>query len=326
MFETNQSEPPRGTAARFDRRATERLAAMAAFAKVVELEGFSAAARDMGVSKSTVSKQIARLEDEMGARLLNRTTRRLSLTEAGLAFFQGALRVLAEAEAAEQTVTHLSTAPRGILKVNAPMSFGVRHVAPALPAFMKEYPELAVALDLNDRVVDLVEEGYDLALRIVRLRDSSLIARRLAPSRSILCAAPDYLARRGVPQGLEDLADHECLLYSYQATGDSWRFQGPGGERQIRVSSRLRANSGDALLQAALGGLGIVLLPSFICHEDVRCGRLVQLLPEWNERSGIDINAVFPANRNLSPKVRVFIDFLATRFGPFPYWDAGLSA
>lgn len=298
---------------------------MATFAKVVDLNGFSAAARDMGISKSAVSKQIARLEEDMGARLLNRTTRRLSLTEPGLAFYQGALRVLAEAEAAEEAVTHLSSAPRGVLRVNAPMSFGVRHVAPALPAFMKDYPELAVELDLNDRVVDLVEEGYDMAVRIVGLRDSSLVARRLAPSWNILCAAPDYLARHGTPGSLEDLAGHECLLYSYQTTGDSWHFQGPGGERRIRLSSRLRANSGDALLQAAAGGLGIVLLPSFICHQEVRGGRLVQVLPEWSARSGIDINAVYPANRNLSPKVRVFIDFLAARFGPRPYWDQGLS-
>jgi DNA-binding transcriptional LysR family regulator len=162
-------------------------------------------------------------------------------------------------------------------------------------------------------------------VRILRMRDSSLVARRLAPSRNILCAAPEYLARHGTPRTLGDLTGHECLLYSYQATGDSWRFQGPDGERQIRVSSRLRANSGDALLQAVVGGLGIVRLPSFICHQEVRRGRLVQVLPEWNARSGIDINAVYPANRNLSPKVRVFIDFLAARFGPQPYWDEGLS-
>jgi len=308
------------------RPAGERLAALATFAKVVELNGFSAAAREIGVSKSAVSKQVARLEDDMGARLLNRTTRRLSLTEPGRAFYQGALRVLLEAEEAEQAVTHLSSAPRGILKVSAPMSFGVRHVAPLMPHFMSDFPELSIELDLNDRVVDLVEEGYDLALRIVDMQDSILIARRLAPSKSLLCASPEYLARQGVPKVLKDLTDHECLLYKYQATGDSWRFQGPGGERRIRISSRLRANNGDALLQIALGGLGIVLLPSFICNQDVRAGRLVRVLPEWSVRSGIDINAVYPANRNLSPKVRVFIDFLAARFGPRPYWDEGLEA
>jgi len=311
---------------RHKRPATDRLAAMAAFAKVVELNGFSAAARDLGLSKSAVSKLVACLEDEMGARLLNRTTRRLSLTEPGLAFYEGAQRMLAEADAAEVAVTHLATAARGVLRVNAPMSFGVRHVGPALPGFLSEYPELAVELDLNDRVVDLVEEGYDVAVRIVRMADSSLIARRLAPSRNILCASPAYLARHGTPLRPEDLAAHECLIYSYQAVGDRWRFQGPGGERQVRISGRLRANNGDALLQAALGGEGIVMSPSFICGDDVRAGRLIQLMPEWNRRGDVDVCAVFPASRNLSPKVRVFIDFLAGRFGDRPYWDEGLSA
>ena len=307
------------------RPATERLAALAAFAKVVELNSFSGAARELGLSKSAVSKLVAGLEDELGARLLNRTTRRLSLTEAGLAFHEGAERALAAAEAAAAAVTHLSAAPRGVLRVNAPMSFGVRHVAPALADFMTAYPELAVELDLNDRVVDLVEEGYDLALRIVRLTDSSLIARRLAPCRFIISAAPAYLAKHGTPLGPEDLAAHDCLIYSYQTTGERWRFQGPGGVKQVRISGRLRANNGDALLRAALGGAGVALLPSFICGAAVREGRLVQLMPEWNQRRDVDVCAVYPASRNLSPKVRVFIDFLAARFGERPYWDAGLS-
>ena len=306
--------------------ATERLPAMAAFARVVELNGFSAAARDLGLSKSAVSKLVARLEDQMGARLLNRTTRRLSLSEAGLALYEGAQRMLAEAQAAEEAVTHLSAAPRGLLKVNAPMSFGIRHVAPALSDFMAVYPELSVELDLNDRVVDLVEEGYDVAIRISRLRDTSLVARRLAPSRNVLCAAPHYAERHGTPLRPEDLVAHECLLYSYQASGKYWRFQGPGGERRVRVAGRLRANNGDVLLHAAIGGLGIALLPCFICGDHVRAGRLAQLMPEWNERSEADVCAVYPARRNLSPKVRVFIDFLAERYGPRPYWDEGLSA
>jgi DNA-binding transcriptional LysR family regulator len=298
---------------------------MAAFARVVDLNGFSAAAKDLGLSKSKVSKLVACLEDEMGARLLNRTTRRLSLTEAGQAFYQGAQRAMAEADAAQAAVTQFSAAPRGVLRVNAPMSFGVRHVAPALSDFLSAYPEVSVELDLNDRVVDLVEEGYDLAIRIVRLRDSSLIARVLAPSRNILCAAPAYLARRGTPCQPEDLSGHDCLIYSYQATGDRWRFTGPGGERQVKIGGRVRANNGDALLRAALGGLGIALLPSFICGEDLRAGRLLQLLPEWNQRGHADVSAVYPASRNLLPKVRVFIDFLAAHYGPTPYWDEGVS-
>ncbi|MFQ5773456.1 MAG: LysR family transcriptional regulator [Kiloniellaceae bacterium] len=304
----------------------DRLSAMAVFARVVEAESFSAAARELGLSKSAVSKQVSRLEDRMSVRLLNRTTRRLSLTEAGAAFYQACRRVVAEAEAAELAVTHLAAAPRGRLKINAPMSFGVRHVGPALPEFMARYPEVAVDMVLNDRVVDLVEEGFDVGIRIVRLRDSSLIARRLAPNRRVLCAAPAYLAARGAPLSIEELSEHECLLYSYQVPDDSWRFTGPGGERQVRVRGRLRVNNGDALLAAAVGGLGIAWLPSFICGQELRAGRLVHLIPEWGDPGGAPVYAVYPASRNLSPKVRVFVDFLAERFGPTPYWDQGLGA
>ena len=303
----------------------EDLSAMAVFARVVEMESFSGAARDLGLSKSAVSKQVGRLEDRMGLRLLNRTTRRLSLTEAGAAFYQGCRRVVAEAEATERAVTRLASAPRGRLKVNAPMSFGVRHLAPALPDFMARYPELTVDLALNDRVVDLVEEGFDVAIRIARLADSSLIARRLAPNRLVLCAAPSYLRAHGAPRAVEDLKGHECLLYSYLAVGDVWRLCGPGGERRLRVTGRLRINNGDALLAATLGGFGVALLPCFICGEDLRAGRLIHVLPEWSGPADTVIAAVYPASRNLSPKVRVFVDVLAERFGGTPYWDEGLS-
>jgi DNA-binding transcriptional LysR family regulator len=303
----------------------EDLSAMAVFARVVEMESFSGAARDLGLSKSAVSKRVGRLEDRMGLRLLNRTTRRLSLTEAGAAFYQGCRRVVAEAEAAERAVTRLASAPRGRLKINAPMSFGVRHLAPALPDFMARYPELTVDLALNDRLVDLVEEGFDVAVRVARLEDSSLIARRLAANRLVLCAAPSYLRAHGAPRAVEDLKGHECLLYSYLAAGDVWRLCGPGGERRQRVTGRLRINNGDALLAVALGGLGVALLPCFICGEDMRAGRLIRVLPEWSGPADTAIAAVYPASRNLSPKVRVFVDFLAERFGGTPYWDEGLS-
>lgn len=304
----------------------EDLSAMAVFARVVELESFSGAARALGLSKSAVSKRIGRIEDRMGLRLLNRTTRRLSLTEAGAAFYQGCRRVVAEAEAAERAVTRLASAPRGRLKVNAPMSFGVRHLAPALPDFMARYPELTVDLALNDRVVDLVEEGFDVAIRIARMADSSLIARRLAPNRLVLCAAPAYLRAHGAPHAVADLKGHECLLYSYLAAGDVWRLCGPGGERRLAVTGRLRINNGDALLAAALGGLGVALLPCFICGQDLRAGRLIQVLPAWSAPADTAIAAVYPASRNLSPKVRVFVDFLTERFSGTPYWDEGLVA
>ena len=303
----------------------EPLDAMAVFARVVEAESFSGAARALGLSKSAISKQISRLEDRLGLRLLNRTTRRLSLTEAGAAFYPGCQRVVAEAEAAEQAVTHLASAPRGRLRVNAPMSFGVRHIGPALPEFLRRYPELAVDLTLNDRVVDLVEEGFDVGLRIAPLADSSLIVRRLAPNRSVLLAAPIYLQARGTPHDLGDLEDHACLIYSYQAMGEAWRLTGPEGERRIKVSGPLRVNNGDAILAAAVGGLGIALLPCFICSEDLRAGRLVRVLPDWEATADNAVSAVYPAARHLSPKVRAFVDFLAERFGGTPYWDEGIG-
>lgn len=303
----------------------ERLDAMAVFAGVVEAESFSGAARALGLSKSAVSKQIGRLEDRLGLRLLNRTTRRLSLTEAGAAFYQGCQRVVAEAEAAERAVTHLASAPRGRLRINAPMSFGLRHISPALPEFLGRYPELAVDLTLNDRVVDLVEEGFDVGVRIAPLADSSLVARRLAPSRSVLSAAPAYLEARGAPRDLDALEDHACLIYSYQASGEAWRLSGPAGERRLKVSGPLRVNNGDAILAAALGGLGVALLPCFICGDDLRAGRLVRVLPGWQAAAGNAVSAVYPAARHLSPKVRVFVDFLAGRFRGTPYWDQGID-
>ncbi len=303
----------------------ERLDAMAVFARVVEAESFSGAARALGLSKSAVSKQVSRLEDRLSLRLLNRTTRRLSLTEAGTAFYQGCQRMVAEAEAAERAVTHLAGTPRGRLRVNAPMSFGVRHVGPALPEFLGRYPGLAVDLTLNDRMVDLVEEGFDVGLRIARLADSSLVARRLAPSRSVLSAAPAYLDRRGAPRDIDQLEDHACLIYSYQTTGEAWRLTGPEGARRLKVSGPLRVNNGDAILAAALGGLGVALLPCFICGDDLRAGRLVRVLPDWQAPPDGAVWAVYPAARHLSPKVRAFVDFLAERFGDKPYWDQGID-
>jgi DNA-binding transcriptional LysR family regulator len=300
------------------------LTGMITFARVAELESFSAAARELKLSKSAVSKQVSRLEDRLGLRLLNRTTRRLSLTEAGVTFYEGCRQVARAAEAAEQAVTHLAAAPRGSLRVNAPMSFGLGHVAPALPELLARYPEMSIDLALNDRVVDLVDEGFDVAIRIGRLLESSLIARRLAPSRRLLCAAPAYLEAHGAPERPEDLKDHDCLLYSYQSEGHEWRFRGPGGVKRVKVAGRLRANNGDVLLGAAIAGLGLTFMPTFLCGEAVRRGRLVTLLPDWRDGEADAVHAVFPTSRNLVPKVRVFVDFLAQRFGPAPYWDDGL--
>lgn len=299
------------------------LTGMAVFARVVDAGSFSAAARALGLSKSAVSKQVRRLEEELKVRLLNRTTRQLSLTEAGTAFYQGCQRVVAEAEAAVDAVDHLAASVRGTLRVNAPMSFGATHLAPALADFMPRCPELRVDLTLNDRRVDLVEEGYDLAVRIGTLADSSLVARRLAPNRTILVAAPAYLERRGGPQVPEDLNDHEGLYYSY-LDGVVWRLAGPDGDREVRPVCRLQINNGGAILNAACAGLGVAFLPTFICGDAVRDGRLLRVLPDWEAGNQSGVHVIFPPRANLLPKVRVFIDFLAERFAGPPSWDRGL--
>ena len=299
----------------------DSLAGMAVFAKVVEARSFTAAAAELGMSKSAVSKQITRLEDRLGARLLNRTTRRLSLTETGAAFYDRCARVVAEAQEAELAVTHLQSEPRGTLRVNAPMTFGHLHIAPAIPDFLARYPEVRVDMTMNDRFVDLIDEGFDVAIRIARLTDSSLIARRLAPDRRILCGAPAYFAKHGEPRTPDDLAAHNCLSYAYVSDTDQWQFIDGEGTRSVAVRGNLRANNGDAIRQALLAGLGVAVLPSFIVGPDIQAGRLKEVLRDYLPNRA-SVYAVYPHSRHLTAKVRVFVDFLADRFGPVPYWDA----
>ena len=301
----------------------ENLTGMAVFAAVVEARSFSSAAVRLALSKSAVSKQVSRLEDRLGARLLNRTTRRLSLTEVGETFYRHCVRVLEEAEAAEQAVTHLHEEPRGRIKINAPMSFGILHLADAIPDFLARYPQVTVDIDLSDRFVDLIEEGYDLAIRIANLNDSSLIARRLAPVRRIVAGSPAYFAEHGVPERPADLKDHNCLRYTYVADGREWRFRGSDGEEAIEVSGSMRANNSDVLRGAALAGVGLMMAPTFIVGDEVRAGRLRPVLTEF-ELADLGIYAVYPHKRHLSPKVRAFVDFLAERYGDDPYWDEGI--
>jgi DNA-binding transcriptional LysR family regulator len=298
----------------------ENLSAMIVFARVVEAKSFSTAARQLGMSKSTVSKHVSRLEDRLGARLLNRTTRRLSPTEVGLAFYERCARIATEVEEAEAAAMELQSAPRGTLKLNAPMSFAVLHIAPAIAELAGRYPELKVDMTLNDRVVDLIEEGFDVAVRIGTLTDSSLIARRLAPNRQVLCAAPAYLARHGEPRTPAELGAHNCLGYTYGASPNEWRLQGPGGVHTVPVSGNFQANNGDALRVVAREGLGVVALPTFIAGGDLRSGALRALLPDY-ALSESSVYAVYPHNRHLSAKVRAFVDFLVARFGSRPYWE-----
>jgi DNA-binding transcriptional LysR family regulator len=302
----------------------DKLDAIEAFVKVGELGSFSAAAQRLGTSKSVVSKQVAALEDRLGAKLVNRTTRALSLTEAGAAFLERARTIIAELGAAESAVTHLTGELQGTLRVNAPLSFGIRHVAPAIAPFLAQHPNVTLELDLTDRFVDLIEEGYDLALRIGALADSSLIARKLAPVNRVLCAAPAYLERAGVPRMPQELARHACLSYRQERRTAPWLLDNGETRISVNVAGPLSTNNGDVLLEAARAGLGIVDLPTFYTCDDLRELRLITVLPGWTPPK-LALYAVYRPNRHLSLKVRTFIDFFAARFGPKPYWDRALD-
>ncbi|WP_437819519.1 LysR family transcriptional regulator [Sorangium sp. So ce1078] len=300
----------------------DRLTSMAVFTKVVATGSFSKAGRELGLSPAGVSNHVRALEDWLGARLIHRTTRRLSLTEAGEALHERCTRILAEVEQAQAAAGALHASPRGRLKISAPITFGIRHLAPVIADYLLTYPEVAVDVSLNDRKVDLLEEGFDLAVRIGALPDSSLAARRIAPSRSVLCASPAYVERQGAPVEPADLERHECLEYAYRATPGQWRFHGPGGEEvSVRVRGRLTATNGELLRVALLSGLGIGIAPTFIVGEDLAAGRLVSLMPGYGLEE-VGVHAVYPQGRHISAKVRSFIDFLVNRFEQEPAWDA----
>jgi len=298
----------------------ESLAGMALFIKVIESKSFTDAAEQLGISPSAVSKQISRLEDRLGVQLLQRTTRRIGLTEAGAAFYERAARIMSEVEEAEALVTTLEKAPRGLLRVAVPMVLGQMHIAPAIAPFLARYPEMQLELVFSDRTVDLIEEGLDLAIRLDELPDSSLVARRLAPNRRVLCGAPAYFARRPMPRTPQDLARHNCLTYGAHHPQREWYFKAPGGRHAVQVRGNFQSNHAEALRQAALGGLGLAMLPTFLVGSDLSAGLLLPLLSEYVS-SDTAIHAVYPHHRHLSPKVRAFVDFLSERFGPRPSWD-----
>ena len=291
----------------------DRLTAMEIFTNVVEFEGFSAAAGRLGISRASVSKQVIQLEESLGARLLNRTTRRVSVTEVGEAYYERCKRVLAEVAEADLLVEQLHSEPRGTLKVNAPMSFGVAHVGPAVSDFLTQYRDLGISLTLNDRFTDLIEEGFDVAIRISQAADSSLIARRLGGIRCVMTATPGYLERAGTPLKPQDLSEHQCLSYIYLASGLEWPMFGPNGATSVKVSGPLKANNGEVLLQAARRGLGIAFLPNFLVREEIAKGSLVTVLDQYRLPE-LSVYAVSPPNRFPARKVQAFISFLAERF------------
>ncbi|MEX2520687.1 MAG: LysR family transcriptional regulator [Paracoccaceae bacterium] len=299
----------------------DRLTEMEAFARVVELGGFTEAAKKLGLSKSAISKHVASLETRLGARLLNRTTRRVSPTEIGIAYFDKALEVLSAAQDADAMAGAMQETPTGELKISAPLSFGLRHISPALASFLALHPRVSARLQLDDRRVELVAEGYDLAIRIGDLPDSTLKARKLAETSVKLLASPAYIAARGEPETIEALSEHELLQYSNLASGHFWRLKAANGmEHPVRIGGRLTVNNGDALACAARDGLGIVLSPHFIVADMLAAGELVEILPR-HRPDPIGIWAVYPAGRFTQPKLRVFIDHLSDSLkGKGPEW------
>jgi DNA-binding transcriptional LysR family regulator len=300
----------------------ERLVEMMAFAKVVETRSFSAAAVALKTSKSLVSKQVSNLEAALGVRLLNRTTRRMSLTEIGAAYYEHCSRISQEIDAAAETVTQLQVEPRGVLRITSPVIFASLHLAPAMQSFMRRYEEVEIELNATDRPVDIVEEGYDLAIRITDHPAPTMVARRIAPVRWVTCASPEYLERHGTPTTLQDLAQHQCLVYQGIPTLRSgWRYQNGGREVSLSVNGKCRVNNSEVLLQLALGGMGIVLFPTYVLGQYLKDGRLRQILPDFEANPDMGMHAIYLPNRYMQPKVRAFIDHLMEHFGPEPHWD-----
>ncbi len=298
----------------------DKLGAMNAFAKVVALGSFAEAARALGSTRSAVSKTVMELEHVLGVRLLDRTTRRVRTTEAGLAYYERCVDILARVEETEMQVSSLQAEPKGVLKVNGPTSFGALYLGPAVADFMAAYPDLKIELTVNDRFIDPIEEGVDVTIRIAELTDSSLIVRKLAPARRVFVASPSYLARYGQLEATEDLARHDCLTYGHTTTLQRWRIVRNGEAAIIPIHSVLCSNNGDILRSAALRGRGVTILPTFLVGPDIEAGRLETVLDRFPQPD-LGIHALYASSRYLAAKTRAFVDFLAKRYGDEPTWD-----
>ncbi len=299
----------------------DKFAALRAYVAVVEQDGFAAAARAMGQSRSAVNRLVIALEDQLGVQLLNRTTRQVSPTANGAAFYDKAKRILDDLAEAERELGEAQTDVAGQLRINAPMSFGTMHLGPAIADFSALHPRLRIELHLNDRIVDIIGEGFDIAIRIAEPReDSSLVDFRICEARRVICASPEYLARHGQPERPEDLKQHACLHYGNLPSGNLWRLIGPGGSAGVHVNNVLCSNNGEVLRDAAVAGRGVTLLPTFIVGRELQAGRLVTVMPDFRAPEMM-LAAVYPPSRHLSAKIRLFTDFLVERFGSRPYWD-----
>jgi len=296
----------------------DKLTSLRVFCRVLESNSFAQAARDLGLSAGMVSKHVARLEGELGTRLLNRTTRRVNATEAGRGYYRRAQQILRALDEAEEEISALGETPRGWLKVSMPLDFGLSYLAPLVADFLAAQPQMSLEAIYEDRTVDLVSEGFDLAVRVGSMPDSSLIGRKLAEDRDIVCASPDYLRLHGTPQHPGELREHAHLSYHYWPGNDSYTFHGPDGQISVYWRSRLRANNGSSLVAAAVRGLGIIALPTFIVGDALRRGELVQILPDYRMET-ISIYALYPHRTLVSAKLRAFVDFLAARLGGSDY-------
>ena len=298
----------------------DKLISMKVFEKVAKHNSFSAAADNMGLSKAMVSKHIANLENSLDVLLLNRTTRRLSLTESGAAYLERVKHILSDIEETELAVSTLSSEPRGTLKLTAPTSFGAFHLARAIGGYKQIYPEVHIEMVLTERLPDLVEDGIDLAIHVGQLDDSSLIAKRLAHTRMVVCGSPGYFKKYGIPKTPEDLTDHKCLIYTPRTPVNEWSFQKDQKQFTVRVSGDIRSNISDALRVAAMQDSGLIQLPTYMTGLDINAGRLQAVL-EGYEPPESPINALYLHRKHLSAKVRTFVDYLYEILHPVPYWD-----
>lgn len=300
------------------------LAQVRTFLAIAAARSYSRAAEKLGISRAMASKHVLDLEADLGVKLFNRTTRQLSLTESGQTLQAAAFSLLEGFEAVEEELRSRTRSPKGNLRISAPMSFGIRHLGAILNSFLKRHPQMTLDLQFDDRVTNIVEEGIDIAIRIRTLPDSSLVARRLARARMVLCASPAYLEARGEPAHPDELREHSCLIYEYLARQGTWSLQRGEARADIRINGPVRANNGDTLLEAAVDGWGIVLSPTFIAHEALRSGKLRAILRDWHPVEP-DFYAVMPPGRDRTLKVRSFVDHLAEQIGQEPYWDKGLD-